>query len=404
MAEKFKPRQAYDLIVDIGGENFSSDLIGCNISYNLSTIYPIVELSFLLTPDSVLLDQIYGDKIITLIIHQLAEQDGSIIDTLEYKLLQLESKLPLPIGSKVADPEKGQKDYVQFDIIAIPIEPFLKYKKLINKLYTDTTLEDIVLDIARTAGFTVTNDNFKNLQFSQFLLPPSSCISHLGYLKDSYGLFDGIPIIFSDEESNLYLYNLTRRFNEREAFTATQLSIDDQNNINKIENLSENQYIVTRPIKSSYNINSLIGAYTYRQKYIGFPSNKLYEIYETNIETIIADYGLKHSNNNLFIENNLKNLLGIDTGVIGVESNHIISKSLLKAISNLSKVSFIIERGFNLSDFKKVGDPFILDFTSEKYKELYGKYITFGVNYTFRLTHLWFAHVEILGVRSTKVY
>jgi len=398
------PRNEFDIKVFIGGEDYSGDLVGCNISYNLSTIYPIIELKFLLPPDSILLDQIYGDKRIDLKIEQLSSEDQTTIDELSFRLIHLESKFPMPIGSKLVGDEQSQKDYVPFIITSVPLDPFIKYKKIINKVYHDVMLENIIQDIINIAGFELDSDRIRNLHFKQFLLPPSSCINHLKYLKDVYGIFEGISAFFSDETGKLSLYNLTQRFNSREIFIATQLSVDDQQNLNRIESLTDNQYIITSDVKSSYNLNSLIGSLTFNQKYIISPKDNLYEIKTYSIEELINEYGLKHQNNNLFILDEIKNTTGTYTTGTQLGTDDFIDFKLLKQIANLSMVSFHISRGYKLSDFKQVGNAFILDFTSEKYKDLYGKYICFGVNYSFRYDQIWVMDVEMLGARTMRVY
>lgn len=387
----YVPNKLYEIKVKIKDLDYTNDIVQVTLTSSLATAYQVVELTFLIDPNDIILEDIFGEESIKLSITLLREQDypGPKIDI---ELLYLNSEFQMTEKSEQSQVQ--QKDRTYFKVTTVVRESFKTMSALVNDVFIGTTLNDIVNQLASSVGTTVEYDsNGQNTsEIDQVVVPPTTFYKIIkeynnrsddifdGYLDQRFGLFSGAPGVFCQYDNKVYIKNLSDKIKKAQTFTVYQLAgkVSDKK-LDQIfdDALNGDVFYTYDLINSSYGGNAKFANMGSSINHIVNPKNKLFSTISQELKTIGESNSLLYSqkNKNLFVDSAAERTKYYteDTGY--EEESTQFESRFGRTLSNLSTISFSLERNLPVLNLIDVGEcvkfkPFTLE-----YQDFEGKYI-----------------------------
>lgn len=394
MAEKtrvYTPNKAYDVQVKIKDLDYTNDTIEMSIISTLNSAYQIIELVFLLDPNDIIIEDIFGGEPIKLAITLLREQDypGPRIDV---ELMYLSSDFELTQKDEMS--RTTMKDRTQLTVTTIVRQAYSTMSSLVNDVFIGQKLSQIIASLASSAGTSILYDTYgQNTEvIDQVSVPPTTLYKIIkennrqsddifdGYLDQRFGLFDGVAGVFCQYDNKVYIKNLTPKLQRNQAFTVYQLASGVTKSImEKIydESLGGRVFYTYDNIETGYAGNAKFGDLASSIKHIVKPKDTLFQIISQDLDTLGEKYSLMYSkkNKNLYIDPAVRRTryYNEDTGYEKEET--IFNARFGRSMANLSSLSLNLERNLPLLNLIDVGEcvkfkPFTIE-----YADFEGKYI-----------------------------
>ena len=146
MPEKFNdrgltPNQLYDLKVTIKDLDYTNDVVEIVITSSLSTAYQVVDITFLLDSNDIILEDIFGGEPIKLQITLTREQEfpGPSINV---ELMYLTSSFQMVGKDKLS--RETQKERSPFTIRTLIRKPFKTMATVVNDVFLGTNLSSVI--------------------------------------------------------------------------------------------------------------------------------------------------------------------------------------------------------------------------------------------------------------------
>ena len=405
---QFAQSRTYDLILTIKDQDYSNDLISCQVVSSVNSIYNIVKLELFLDPNDILVD-ITGEDPLKLSIVQLGEANPSNYDRLDFDLIYIKSGFEMPIRERSEN--ISQKDRTSFVITCVVREAYKTMTTLVNKIYMGKTMQEIIEDLVQNntnATLTLDTDNINTEVLDQVLIPPSTLSNSLKYLDNTFGIYKGIANYKCSNDNVVEIRNISKKLNMNQTFTIYQLAIDtDSLNIIEEASTKDNVFYTYDNILVQYSANSKMSILSKNLKHIVKPSDTLsYEI-EQDLEEVSKEYGLIYSSRipdkKIQFDPIIENRTRYYTNHTGYEkdSNFAIS-NITKATANIMNVSFRVERNMNLLPLVRSGESVKFNTEIQEYVRLAGKYILKSTILVFEKSRDWEAVAMIYLMRSNK--
>lgn len=420
MAEKkihFAPGQTYLFDVSVGNKNLSDDLDSVRIISSLSSAYQAVILTFFLETNSIILDEFFGQNPIKMYVYNKGQTGSgfgivSEKDTVFMDLLYVKSITDLPMKSLVNPNSKnnpGSKlDRSPVSIITVCREAFRTITTTVNDVFLNKTAKEIIVDLVSdytnaSLVYDTSDENTNSLD--QIVIPPTTLYKAVEYLNSTFGLFDGIPSIFCDYNNKIHVRNLSARMRSNQTFTMYHLST----NVNQrkiIESTTDGKTFYTYDnIRDNYSGNSKIAVLSKSSNFIVKPSDTLYHVIQKDmVQDICRNAGLVYNNPKTFYDTYLDERVRYYTDHTGYEKTESFAISeMAKKISQLSTISFKIERNFNVLPLMNVGEPVKFLVGTVEDVPISGKYILKATDLVFQRSANWQAVATINLIRTNKV-
>lgn len=416
----YTPNQLYNIKIMIKDLDYTNDTIAVTLTSSLSTAYQVVELTFLLDPNDVIIEDIFGGDPIKITITLLREQiyPGPSI---EFELLCLSSDFTLESKDQMSS--LSQKDRMQFSITTIARHSFKTMASLVNDVFIGTDLNSIISSLASDIGTTVDYDtNGQNTtSIDQVCIPPMSFYKIIkeynkndpdifdGFLDQRFGLFKGTPGIFCQYDNKVYIKNLTSKISKDQTFTVYQLSGgDDSKLIQKIYDDSNNTgktFYTYDTIETSYAANSRFADTGTTINNIVRPAKSITEIIELDLQTVAQESSLFYSqkNKSLFIDSiiNRTRYYNEDTGYN--KETTLFDSRFGRSVSDLSSISLNLERNLPVLTLIDVGECVKFKPTTIEYQDFEGKYILWSSVIRFvKQGPMWASTAQINLNRTNK--
>jgi len=399
----FAQSREYDMQLKIGGQDFSSDAIKVQIFSSIENPYITVAMEIFVDPNDVL-NFLTTDKNIKLTIIPLREIQSQ---GTTYSLDLLAINISHDFTIKPSLYKDKQPDRVPVKIISVVRKAFTIMSTLVNKVYFEKTVGDIIQDMAsgiKDAKVDLDDSNLNTTQIKQVLIPPTTYYKSILYLDSQFGIFKGIPIINCSPDGIVTLINLSKRIDKNYTFTIHQLeSRGDNNQVLEQTNDGKNFYtrdnITTGDLTSSKFANIANSIH-----HIVKPSDKLYSIIDQKLEDVSSNYGVIFKNKNLKLDTQALDRTRYFVDRVGNndDESYAISR-ISQEIGNLSSISVILKQNLgNLENLLSSGNTVKFDSKIVEYINLTGKYILESCNMLFRKKLDWNAVASLRLIRTNR--
>lgn len=388
----FTPNQLYVIKVMIKDLDYTNDTIDVVLTSSLSTAYQVIDITFNLDPNDVILEDIFGGEPIkmTITLNREQEYPGPSVDL---ELMYLTSDFLLTSKDELS--RQTQKDRTPFKVTTICRKPFKTMASLVNDVFIGQNLNSIVSSLASSVGTSVTYDtNGQNTNtIDQVVVPPMPFYKAIkeynkadpdmfdGYLDQRFGLFSGTPGIFCQFDNKVYIKNLTAKIGMDQTFTVYQLSAgaddkitqkiyDDADNTGKVfytYDIVQNSYAGTaRFADVGSSINQIVR-----------PKDSLTLTLPIELSTVAEKYSLFYSQKqkSLFIDESSKRTRYYNEDT-GYDKDYTQFYSRFgRSVSDMSSISLNLERNLPILNLINVGECVKFKPTTIEYQDFEGKYI-----------------------------
>ena len=417
--QSYVPNKLYEIKVKIKDLDYTNDTVAVDFSSSLSTAYQVVDITFLLDPNDVIIEEIFGGEPIKLSITLYREQNypGPKIDV---ELMYLTSSFQLTEKSEMSKTQI--KDRTYFNVTTIVRKAFQTMSTLVNNVFVGTTLSKIVTSLASSVGTKITYDtNGQNtMEIDQVCIPPTTLYKVIkeydrasgdvfdGYLDQRFGLFSGTPGVFCQYDNKVYIKNLTAKLTKDQTFTVYQLAGGMSSKLtDKIytDSLEGNVFYTYSMITSEYSGNAKFADLASTINHIVKPKDTLASLVEQDLKAVAASYSLLSSqrNRNLYIDtaSNRMKFYNEDTGY--EKDPTLFNSRFGRSLSDLSTIILIIERNLPVLNLINVGECVKFKPSTIEYQDFEGKYILWSSLIKFVKTGPnWASTCKINLIRTNK--
>jgi len=416
----FTPSESYDLQVKIKDLDYTNDMTNIVFGSSLSTAYQVVTLTMQIDPNDVIVEDIFGGEPIKLSITLLREQSypGPRIDI---ELLYVSSGFQLTQKDEMS--KMTQKDRTTLTVTTVARKAYIIMNSLVNKVFIGTNLSSIISSLASDVGATLEYDiNGQNkLAIDQVCIPPTTFYKIVkehtrndpdvfdGFLDQRFGLFDGVPGVFCQYDSTVYIKNLTAKLKKAQTFTVYEMaSMKDKKEMDRIidESATGEVFYTYDTIQTDYSGNAKFAKLATSLKHLVRPNNTISATINQELETVAESYSLHYQSKSI------SSPLYIDPAVYrtryynedtGFNTEPVIFNSRFsRTIADLSTISINIERNLPVLNLINVGECVKFKPKTIEYADFEGKYILWSSAINFSKSGNWETTATINLVRTNK--
>jgi len=408
--------RSYDITLKIKGESYTNDITNVRISSSLSTGYQIVTITIKITPQTILLNKLYGQDSIDLVINKL-DASEFITETMKFDLMVVTSEFEVPVSDLITTGK--QMDRSSFDLITVNRIPFQIMTSLVGVIFgplcpspwtAPITIKNMIESIVNNKVdpkpiLELDTDNINTEPISQCCIPPTTLMKAIHYLDHNYGIFNGAPAIFCDNDNKLKIMNLSAKIKKNYSIYVEHLTT--QHSEKDITKASEDKkYFYTYDnLFTNYIGNAKFGTLGKKLKHIVLPSNTLSHTIEQDLTEVCKKYGVigqtkgeaSYINTTVakrtryYIENN-----GQDKTEVHANSK------IAKQIADLSRMSFMIERNLAIEELIKIGEVVKVGTKTQEHLDISGKYILFSSDLIWNKQSEWQTTARLELIRTNK--
>ena len=316
--------------------------------------------------------------------------------------------------------EHGSIDRVPLNIITVCRKPFQTMSTVVNEIYFEKTVKEIIEDlVSRYTDATIdyhTEDQNTEL-LKQVVIPPISLYQVLkpfrnpespydGFLDRNFGLYNGVYIVYCNYDNKIYVKNLSKKMNKNQILTVYHLSVGSDNSEAIQRSIAEpDKFSYTYDeIQYEYGANTKYAIMSQNIKHIVKPSDTLYHEITQNLDDVCRDYGLIFQNPKIFVDSEPLQGTTYKTFLTGYEKTKTFANSQIsRKLSNISPISFRLDRNVNLKTLMNVGEPIKVLFQSVDDIPLTGKYILKASDVLFNKESEWQAVATLHLIRTNRI-
>lgn len=416
----YTPSRSYDIQVKIKNLDYTNDMIRVVFASSLSTAYQVVTLQMNIDPNDVILEDIFGGQPIKLSITLHREQvyPGPRIDV---ELMYVSSDFQLTEKSEMST--GSQKDRTALNIVTVVRNSYKIMNSLVNRVFIGTNLSSIISALASDVGATLQYDSNgrNNASIDQVCIPPTTFYNIIkehtrnsadvfdGYLDQRFGLFNGVPGVFCQHDSKVYIMNLTAKLSKDQTFTVYELSaLKDKKELERIasETLNGNVFYTYNTVDTDYSGNAKFAKLATTLNHLVRPNDTLTATISQELRSVAKDYSLVYltqsTTPNLHIDSAVDRIryYNEDTG-FNTETA-IFNSRFSRTIADLSTISLDIERNLPVLNLIQVGECVKFKPKTVEYADLEGKYILWSSVIEFSRNVDWETTARINLVRTNK--
>ena len=239
----------------------------------------------------------------------------------------------------------------------------------------------------------------------QCCVPPTTLYKTIKELDKNFGLYAGVPAVFCQYNNVLQIMNLSSRIKKNYTIFIEHLTHQSkEEDITK--SMKDKKYFYTYDnLSTRYVGNSKFGVIGKTIKHIVLPSDQLSYTIEQNLSDICKTYGIvgqtkgEVSYINTSVSNRTKYYIdnnGFETSKVFAISN------LSKKISDISRLSFSIERNLAIENLIKIGHCVKLQTKTQEHIDISGKYILFSSYINWNKQAEWQTTAKLELIRTNK--
>jgi len=369
----------------IGDQNFTKYLESVRIINSVNSSWPQIAISMSVDSDQVVLEDIYGQKDLFLVIY-LSGEEPELQERIDFHLMYLESNVNL------FPKKQNSMDEIKFQpvsIMTVPIYSVNVMGTFVNRLYQNSnkTSIEIVEDVVKSIGFTsysILKSGARNDIHSQFIIPPMSLNQMIDYIHSTVGIFEGPMFKYCDIDGRLKLWDLNKKSQMAPNMIIFQTDEGDGEeaefrkrleSVIKKSNKGESpiNYVTSDNIETLHHSNANILKYSYDRIGISHPPNGLYDIEVDNFINRVSKYGISDQAKPIkyFPGLDLRKSYFLSTNASGMPSMRIHEYNM----SRIDPIRITLVRNVHLARVMKVGECIQFDPYTYEYASYQGKYI-----------------------------
>lgn len=412
----YSSTRGYDLQLKIKDLDYSADLTGVTIVSSLSTAYQIIVLNLLLDTNDIILEDIFGKDPLKLSVKLMA-QDEIPHDSIDFELLYISSEFKASTKTQLS--EGYQKDRTPISISTICRTPFKIMNTLVNEVYINKTIREIIEDLAKKIGTEITYDtDGENTEIiNQVCIPPTTFYKIIkeynqnsldifdGYLDQRFGLFNGAPGIFCQYDGKIYIKNLTKKLDKSQTFTIYQLSENGDNQEIIDKSLDGENFYTYDSINTNFSGNTKFIILAPLLKHIVKPKDTLSFIIDQSLSNVIENYSCVYENKNVEVDSDISTSTRIryyneDTGNEKIETQF--NSRIGRSVSDLATISINIEKNLPILNLMNVGECVKFNSGILEYVDFTGKYILWSSEINFNKEGEWQCTCGVNLIRTNR--
>ncbi len=339
--------------------------------------YPIFTVHIHVPQNDMILDKVYGQEKCVLDMQSRTPSETEAFESLKFELFV--TNISFPMDSKAQLSQDEQIDMTPVKLTMVPIESFKTITTFVNEIYENQTVKQIIEDLASKTGATLeygaAEQNSEVIY--QAVVPPMTLYKALGYLDWMFGIFDGTPAYYCTYDNKFFVSNLSDNITKTQDFTITQLAskMEDDKDIIK-KTIETDHFYTTGTVDTTWKSNSAISVWGKQIKSIVKPRYTLYEKFEQDIISDIANSNALVDGGDIPISDSLDNRIVYYTQHTGYESTTtFVGSYIAKRLSSLSTIVVPIEMSIPAEVLMKVGSCVFFDPRVSEYQDISGKYI-----------------------------
>lgn len=387
--KKFTPENTFDINVKIKDYNYTSDLRGIRILSSILSPYQIVEMDFLLDPNDIILENLYGKDPIKVNIRTKGK-GNDILEQIDLELMLLDTNYSITSKNQLSDGK--QKEKQPFNIKTVCRKPFETMTTLVNAVYHQVTIRDIITDLVQNeigANLQFNSDGENKETINQIVIPPTTLYKIIkennfndnleGYLDKCFGYYDGVPSVFCHYDNTVKIKNLTKKLSKSQKITIHHLASDKDNTDLIKETISGDKFYTYTDLSTKFGGNKKLTRLANNVNYISKPFDSLYKILKFNMNDIATNKSLNPSSKKVQINQSVNKRKKYNVEDRGDEySKTFVNSFLSRMISDMSVVEVQLERDIQLTNLMEIGEPVKLKTQTAEYSDLAGKYILYS--------------------------
>jgi len=395
----WSPLETYELILKVGSEDLTPDLISAKIVSTIDLPYQHVILELLYNPNDVITKKIFGQKPIQLTINLLSTSRFPL-ESVNMELVYLESNMDLQ--SQIAIPTGKQVDRKLISITTVPKNAFVTMSQYVNDVFLNQNLQTVVQSLAGTS-VKYDSDGQNTTILDQVVIQPTYLYDALGYLDRRWGFFDGVASYFCLYDNILYIKNLSSKIRKAAAFTVYQLATDMDNSEIFNKCIDGKTFYTMDELNTTYKANTDFARLGTNLKFVVSPKDSLTYTIQENLQDICTKYGLIDRNTKFYVNDLASKGIGVYTKHVGYnKTKTFIYSSIARQIANTTDLSLRINGSIKLKNLVQIGEPFqVISKVAEK-SQIVGKFILSASEVMFERKRDWFAEVMVYGIRTNR--
>jgi hypothetical protein len=405
----------------VGKVDLTNDLVQMSIVSSVEIPYKTYILDFFLDPDDMVLEKIYGQTPINIVIKVFGTSENIPHEIIQTNLMALGSKYDLLV--KDSQPQIPDKIRSATRIRAISVEGYSTMTSFVNGVYLESNLRTIVTDLVTQAGGNLTYDTEgeNKTPYDQIIVPPAPLYKALKYLDRTFGFFNGLAGIYSSStqisrKSNsavlavikpeVYIRNMTVE-RKRSNLTITQLSADNKDQEKLFDIFDGKTFYTHMPVETEYTGNTIFSMYGNKMKHVVKPKDELFRTIELDTEEFAKEYGITtrkdrsifHSNKG---QSQRTSFFKDHTGYNEVESH--IRAIHSKFFAQMSVLKVHLEKWLILERLMDVGRGIVFRSNIQDVRDLTGNYVMkFSLVHFIRAERDWECGVSLHLIRTNRI-
>lgn len=409
------PSRSYKMTLKIKGQEYSNDLTSVKLSSSLATGYQIVVLTILMTPQTIILNKLYGQDSINLSIVLLDHSEFER-ERLDLDLMVINSEFEIPV-SEVLD-TGSQRDRTSFQIITVTRIPFQIMSTNAGCVFGygedstwsgNKTVKDMISTMVKEftpqAKLEYDSDDENPEPITQCCIPPNSLYRSIKLMDANHGIYNGVPSSFCQFDNTLQIMNLSTRIKKNYDILIEHLTTDSATKDVDKPTTERNVFYTYDNLFTNYVGNSKFGILGSTLKHIVLPSDRLSHTITQDLGEICSNYGLIGTGNkeNIYVDKPAtgRTVYYIENNGVELTETQAISK-ISKKISNLARLSFSIEKNLAVDVLIKIGSVVKLKTKTINHQDISGKYILFSSDITWVKSGEWQTVANLELIRTNK--
>jgi hypothetical protein len=370
-----------------GDENevLSSAFSAMRIINSTRAVWPIVELYFHIDNQPIIEKNIYGKKDIEVKIWYTAEDGDKVPEPMIWNLLYLESNVELPPKREKNGPwddeSETQKRLLKVACLSKP--SFLSMTQFVNRLWegddTGLTPLDAIKELLDTKGieYRIRDEGLNEDTMPQLLVPPMSMRNAVDYIHEKFGIFEGPLFRYANYAGQFCMWDLKKMWEETKDAPFTQHhkmpnfleSPDIFKDVNERVISEPDQFITYDLVQALHYANSNVVKHGYDNIFITHPHEDIAFFHKWNVDQIVEEYGLWHTNPELKYHEELKHRklyyydqkgFEIADGYTGEYNDFMMRSEISDMFKDAASIKFTIYRNVKISLMQRVGEVFYL--------------------------------------------
>ena len=398
--------------------HLEADLVKIEVLTSVALPYQTFLLTFFTNNKNIISNEIYGEDPISISFTILNVQ-GQPTFASKFDLTIIDLKTQIVPSKNITD-IIDQPDRSNVQLTCVPTKALKIMTSLVNNVYIDTKLSDIISDVISKSGGISKIDvkEINPLKPHNVCIPPMTLYrvirgysekqtinnGYSGYIDSLFGICNGVPICWCDWEGNVYLKNLNSEIKKEPQFTIYQLA--SGTNTDKIENDSVTGKVLysTLPIKWKTKQNQKIVRLGNQINFVDYPLNKLVEQNTYKIDEVATNNSCMSKKYDMTFKNkSLSNRTTVMEFPINYDGDKTTGTSYIaRNIANLSELEFTIQRFVKLKKLQNVGCSVLFKPKVMDYMPLAGTYILKSVKSIFINQQGW-RRLGVLTLMRTNI-